>query len=304
MNERETISVLLSSYNGEKYIQPLIESILDQKCSCNLQLIIRDDGSKDKTIEIIHNIMKNHSNITLHEGTNIGVNASFYELIKIAPKSEYYAIADQDDIWLENKLQVALDAIKNKKVMLYGSASNCVDENLNLIKKENIVKRDITLYNTMIQNFIGGHTQVFTSEFADIIIKNYALEKIYAYDAYFTNVAMIYDALYYDHDSYVNYRLHGNNLVGTGTSFFDWIKKNLKRISGGQGHLYSVQFDYIADVYMDCIDKDIMNEITRFQESRNTFLRRFTYVWKMRFYRQSKKETLIFKLLYLFGGWK
>lgn len=305
IKNKDSISVLLSSYNGEKYIKALIESILNQICDCNIQLIIRDDGSDDYTIGIITKLMEKYSNIILYRGRNIGVNASFFELIKMAPKSDYYAIADQDDIWLDGKINTAIAILKsNPNLMLYGSASTQVDADLNLIKKERIVSRDITLYNTMIQNFIGGHTQVFTHKFIEIIRQKYDISKIYAYDAYFTNVAMIYDSLYYDKNSYVYYRLHSDNTVGTGTDFFDWIRKNIKRIESGQGHLYSVQFDYISREYKELMNLDVQKEITRFQKARNSFFKRFIYLFEMKFYRQSIIETVVFKMLYLFGGWK
>lgn len=299
-----TIKVLLSSYNGDKYIEDQVESILQQKVDCDLELIIRDDGSSDETISILDKLCEKHSNITFVKGKNLGVNHSFFELIKMAGKSEYYAISDQDDIWLPEKLQIAIDCLENdKNLLLYGSASMCVDENLDYISINPIIKRNITIYNTMIQNFIGGHTQVFTYSFAQIILKNYDLNKIFAYDAYFTNVAAIYSGLYFDTNSYVKYRLHANNLVGTGTNFYDWIKKNINRVKKGQSHEYAKQFEYITFVYKDKFSREELQECQRFLKSRKNIVERFVYACCMKFYRQSLKETFVFKLLYILGGW-
>ena len=118
--KKVSVAVLLSSYNGETFIRDQIESILHQVGDFSLHLIIRDDGSIDCTKNIIETIAKENSNISIYEGKNIGVNASFYELIKIAPKVDYYAISDQDDIWLPEKLQIAISALEeNPSKMLW-----------------------------------------------------------------------------------------------------------------------------------------------------------------------------------------
>lgn len=302
---KKKMTVLLSSYNGEKYIREQIESIMKQQGDFILKLLIRDDGSSDNTKLIIKEMMKKYSNIEMLEGKNVGVNASFFQLINIALSSDYYAISDQDDVWFPQKLKIAYDALeKDKTKMLYGSADIYVDKDLKYITDSPIVKRNITKYNVMIQNFIGGHTQVFTKEFAEIIKKNFDLKKIYAYDAYFTNVAVLHNALIFDERAYVYYRLHDKNLVSTGIDFFDWIKKNIKRIYRGEGHKYSVQFDYIYKTYSYLLNSEDNKNFEDFIKSKKFFLKRLVYIFNMPFYRQDKKETLVFKLLYLFGGWK
>lgn len=303
--KKDVVTVLMSTYNGEKYIKEQLESILGQEGNFFLKVIIRDDGSTDATCRIVERMIENNSDVILRKEKNIGVNESFFNLIECAPNSDYYAIADQDDIWLPNKIQVAINALKNDpKKMLYGSSSICVDEKMNYIVKNPIIYKPITLYNTMIQNFIGGHTQVFNHKFIEIIKRDYDLKNIFAYDAYFTNVAMLYNALYFDENSYVYYRLHENNLVGTGTSFIDWLEKNWRRIKKGQGHQYSKQFDYIFKKYSNLLEDRDKRQFELFIKMRRNLGLRFIYIWKMPFYRQSRKETLIFKLLYLCGGWK
>lgn len=83
-----TVAVLLSTYNGEKYLEELIESILKQE-KVNVKLFIRDDESSDSTVSII-NKYKNE-NIKIIQGKNIGPQKSFLELIKVSEKADYYA---------------------------------------------------------------------------------------------------------------------------------------------------------------------------------------------------------------------
>ena len=96
------VAVLLSTYNGEKYVGAQIHSILTQNYK-NIEIVVRDDGSKDKTVEIIKEYMQKYSNIVLHQGENLGFIKSFFELLKYED-ADYYAFADQDDIWLPNKI--------------------------------------------------------------------------------------------------------------------------------------------------------------------------------------------------------
>lgn len=304
IDKKPSVIVLMSTYNGEQYIKEQIESIFNQKGNFNISLLIRDDGSSDNTVMLLDEIMKNELRIKLIKGRNVGVDDSFFKLVEMAPTSDYYAISDQDDIWLPDKIESAINIFeKNKKLLLYGSWSTCVDSDMKEIGKNVILTKPITLYNTMIQNMAGGHTQVFNHDFLELIKKNYVRGKVHFYDAFFVNMAMIYDGFYFDNNSHVKYRIHQNNVMGTGVSFGDWIKRNIKRVKSGQSQLYSAQFDFIAEQFNSILDKEIRNEIKLLQKSRNSFMKRLIYLKKMKFYRQSSKETYIFKMLYLFGGW-
>ena len=98
----EKIQVLMSTYNGEKYLKEQIESILNQE-KVEVNILIRDDGSCDKTLKIIKELSKNPK-ISYYEGKNIGPAKSFMDLVnKSGDKFNYYAFADQDDIWMPNK---------------------------------------------------------------------------------------------------------------------------------------------------------------------------------------------------------
>lgn len=108
---KPTVSVLMSTYNGAKYIREQIDSILNQK-DVNVELLIRDDGSSDNTAEICKEYQKKNTNIRFYQGENIGVGKSFMELLKKAPEADYYSFSDQDDVWLEDKLSRAVKMIK------------------------------------------------------------------------------------------------------------------------------------------------------------------------------------------------
>ena len=118
------VAVLISTYNGKKYLKEQLDSILNQTYP-NIEIVIRDDGSTDSTLELVKEYQEKHSNIRLKEGTNIGFIKSFFKLLEMAD-ADYYAYCDQDDIWLENKIELAVNALNQadntKPNMAFGNA--------------------------------------------------------------------------------------------------------------------------------------------------------------------------------------
>ena len=78
------IAVLLSAYNGEQYIEDQVRSILNQESIDSLTIIVRNDGSKDGTVDILQRLRKEHSNIEILDELNIGLAASFLRLLEYA----------------------------------------------------------------------------------------------------------------------------------------------------------------------------------------------------------------------------
>ena len=104
------IYILLSTYNGEHYLNEQIESLVRQ-VDVNYKILVRDDGSKDST-HVILNKWQQLGFLTWYRGENIGFAESFMDLVQKAPKADYYAFCDQDDIWLPNKLKAAVEKLE------------------------------------------------------------------------------------------------------------------------------------------------------------------------------------------------
>ena len=126
------LSIAMTTYNGEKYIPEQIESILAQTIS-DFELIICDDVSKDKTIEILKKYAKKDSRIKLYcNKTNLGFKKNFEQAVKLC-KGEYIALCDQDDVWEKNHLEVLLNNIGNN--YLIAGNNLLVDQNLNSLNQ-------------------------------------------------------------------------------------------------------------------------------------------------------------------------
>ena len=223
----EKVQVLLSAYNGEKYIKKQIESILNQK-EVEVSLLIRDDGSSDKTIEIIGKLADENSNITFYKGENLGPARSFMDLLNKSNEVSYYAFADQDDLWEPKKLISAINKLKEEnKPELYMSALEIVDEELNSIEIKQ-VDGNFTFEGAMIKNFATGCTLVLNKKLRDII-KSYNPTYLIMHDSWITRVCYaIGGNVIIDEDYYIKYRQHTGNVLGYKDEGLQKLKRQFK----------------------------------------------------------------------------
>ena len=154
---KEKILVLMSTYNGEQYIKEQIESILEQD-GVNVHLLIRDDGSRDGTIEILKDYSKRYNNIEMYQGKNLGACQSFFNLMKNAGMEyDYYAFADQDDVWERDKLKAAISRIEGEEQIpvLYCGTYKLVDKELKEIPQKQ-TQKNISFGNALIESNCTG----------------------------------------------------------------------------------------------------------------------------------------------------
>ena len=109
--EQHTV-VLMSTYNGQQYLAEQLDSIMEQTYRGQITVLIRDDGSRDVTQEIAMRYPQDgDSKVVFTQAKNVGPQRSFLELIRTAPKADYYFFADQDDVWDADKFAVATEAM-------------------------------------------------------------------------------------------------------------------------------------------------------------------------------------------------
>lgn len=166
----ETVVVLLSTYNGEKYLKEQIDSVLAQE-GVKVHLVIRDDGSKDGTIQILKTYASEYSNIELLIEDNCGAERSFNKLCfytKENIQANYYAFCDQDDVWESQKLYLAVEALKSYSTHLpnlYFSNLKMVDTNLNYMRNMFADGEvDVSKRMALLQIFTYGCTCVFNRQ--------------------------------------------------------------------------------------------------------------------------------------------
>jgi len=118
------ISICLTTYNGEKHIQAQLDSIISQ-LSAGDEIIISDDGSTDRTIEIIQNYKDDRIKVFIHNKCNNFNKYPFYKITKNVEnalnhaKGDLIFLADQDDIWTSTKVQTVIHEIGNELCLLH-----------------------------------------------------------------------------------------------------------------------------------------------------------------------------------------
>ena len=209
------ITILLSTYNGEKYLEEQLNSLIKQE-GVEVSIFVRDDGSKDNTHAIL-NRWQDNGLLSWYTGKNLGAARSFFDLLQKAPDSEYYAFCDQDDVWLPNKLQRALSylSVTDSDIPnLYGAGYLLVDANLNIMKK---VTKPYLSFNTagsvMLESHTPGCTMVFNRALAKEV-KKHIPECFVFHDRWVLLVAYLLGNIHYDHFASLMYRQHENNVVG------------------------------------------------------------------------------------------
>lgn len=211
----KTILILLSTYNGDKYIEEQINSLINQE-GVKVKILVRDDGSSDRTVSILKKIQKKYD-LSIINGDNIGYAASFMTLVQIAKqyKADYYAFCDQDDVWEKNKLFVAASNLDTTEPALYLSQAKIVDEQLNPMKSS-FHKRKVKLGAVLEHNYAIGCTMVFNEPLREILsidIENMCLTC--GHDSWVYLVALSIKAhVFFDLNGYVLYRQHGSNVSG------------------------------------------------------------------------------------------
>ena len=208
------ISVCIATHNGAHYIKEQIESILCQ-LGTNDEIIISDDGSNDKTIEIL--LAFNDKRIIIYsfkqpkksKHSHIYVCKNFENALKHA-KGDYIFLADQDDWWMPNKVEKCIEALKYN-ILVVHRAEIC-DRNLNF--KGQMLYKDNFVFNNFLSLKRGkyyGCTLAFRNELLNFILP--FPKKLILHDQWIGCIAEMSGIgnVYYERTPLIKYRLHSNN---------------------------------------------------------------------------------------------
>ena len=229
------VNILVSTYNGEKYITEQLDSIFAQSYQ-DFHVYIRDDGSQDRTVKVISDYIRNQhlqDRITLTEGANVGFCRSFYELLYQAKDGDYWAFCDQDDVWYEDKLALAVTWMKGKEdqsiPLLYHSGFELGNADLSERSIYQTGTFSYRFYNSITSNlFFGFAITMNRSLYERLILAN--PEEIKYHDWF---AAMITAAFGYHHISHQVMAVHRQHAENSSPlHFFKKIPDGLKLLKG------------------------------------------------------------------------
>ncbi len=224
------VSVALTTYNGEKYILKQLHSLLFQRRAID-EVVIFDDASTDKTVDIIKDfIEKNHLRNWHFYGNkeNVGFSKNFKNAIK-ETTGDIIFLCDQDDIWYKTKVGAMLNRFESdSRIKAICSGFTFIDENDNIIRtrprithsNNNLIKFRIEPFETVkidlsticSYNISPGCTLAFTRDVKDIYLSR--TQSTCVHDWELASIAAFMDGLYFFNTPLTNYRIHSDNTIG------------------------------------------------------------------------------------------
>ncbi|MCR5272299.1 MAG: glycosyltransferase family 2 protein [Lachnospiraceae bacterium] len=288
------LQVLMSAYNGKKYIIEQLDSIFAQTYP-NVEVLVRDDGSKDNTVELLEEYKKTHSNLTVFAEQNIGLTKSFLSLVAKSD-ADYVAFSDQDDYWLPEKLEKAVKKLERiDGPALYCSNQILTDGKLNPLDNSNMPSYTAGFGNALIETICTGCTCVMNKALVDNI-KTHMPDHAIWHDWWAYLVASYIGTVVFDENAYIYYRQHGGNKLGASRSALVMIRNKWEYLKKSKGKL-GRQLEDFKRLYRDNKEKDALVDLLL--DSRKNMGSRLKLVATNKIYRQRGLDNFVVKCLYL-----
>lgn len=221
------VLVLMATYNGFKYLPEQIDSILCQR-DVSVSILVRDDGSRDETCVLLEKY-QSEGKLQWYTGDHMNVQGGFMDLMKKADTfdTDYIAFCDQDDVWDDDKLIIAVNALSeldNSRPALYYCGQRLVDGGLNFLANHELNKKR-SLETRFVLSDFAGCTGVFNKALLKEVL-SYEPEYILMHDTWILKVCLALGGnVVVDPLPHMSYRQHGGNAVGLGRSVPAYLKQ-------------------------------------------------------------------------------
>lgn len=220
--------IMMATYNGEKYLKQQLESILNQTYT-DWDLYVSDDGSSDNTVKLLESYMYKDDRIKkiLHNNKYHGAFNNFFNVMKYVKTStdvnyDYYFYCDQDDIWVNTKMETEINILSKKATpcLCYSNLNFISEDGIDLqIKMSDYTNLDLSKnpYNIFFSyRYIWGTTIAHNRSLWDFVyIDNYTGKYNISHDNYLGKTAVLVGEVEYIKDPLVMYRRTGRNVSGT-----------------------------------------------------------------------------------------
>ena len=271
------VSIAMTTYNGEKYLKEQLDSIFNQSYK-NLELIVCDDCSSDKTVEILKEYSDRFGLKYFINEKNLGYVKNFEKAISLC-NGEYIALSDQDDIWLPEKIQVLVENIGDKSVIhsdayLINESGTVFSNSYTEFSKKMINPN--SEIDMILNGCVTGCTSMFKKSFISKILP--FPDKLYVHDKFIGFSAFLENKLVYIDRPLIKYRQHSVNNIGATNvninvinKFFKFFNRNKKNSLSKFKTQYDNQKNFCEIVINQYINKltqlDEINRLYRFYEN-------------------------------------
>lgn len=300
------VDIAMATYNGEKYVRAQIQSIITQSFA-NFRLFIRDDGSTDSTVSIIREYVKKDARIHFIEDDlgNLRVSRNFEQAMSYCT-APYIMFADQDDVWLENKIDTSLSfirkvEIKNKPVLVFCNsilANEALDKEYgnNYSNNSEVGLRSFLFGNAGYQ----GAAMIFNHDLKQKALPFLANSTVHDY--HISLIGLLLGQVYFISEPLMIYRRHGNTTTKQSLTFLE----RLKCFYGGNSILYNDKMlNYLKEftsVHKVNITKENLNLLADYFEIldvKTSFFKKMNLVFKNKFVVRGSSKYLILKIFML-----
>lgn len=236
------IDILLSTYNGEKYLHEQLDSLLNQDYK-NISILIRDDGSTDTSLKIIADYIDQYPSIIklIKSEGNLGSTKSFYRLLTVS-SSPFIMFCDQDDVWLPNKVSISLDFMLlnnndlNQPLLVFTDLL-LVDEHLQSLHKTVIKSQKMGAHylskeysRLLVQNPIAGCTILLNKKAVDKVLSFGEFPQRLVHDHWIGVIVARFGKVLFLDETTLLYRQHSANQIGNAEFSMNYVYSKIQSI--------------------------------------------------------------------------
>lgn len=301
------VQVLLSTYNGARFLEEQLASLRDQTVAARMRVLVRDDGSTDDTVGLLTRFEPGPLVVDVVAGANVGVVASFAQLLREADRScSVFLICDQDDVWLPDKVERAVDAVlaqPDDVPVLYCGRSTIVDERLRPLGVTDPAPKGPSFVNGLMHNISPGHTMAMNRAMLDEGAATLRPAEVFMYDWWLYALACAVGRVIVDETPHALYRMHGHNELGYLTTPWQRFWGGVHRVLTLDRSVWSRQAYALWDAVGPRLNPADREALLAFLDqhslaSRLSFLRRHGLVY------QTKDFPFVASLLFALGRYR
>ncbi len=254
------VQVLLSTYNGERWLADQLDSVLAQT-HADLIVTARDDGSSDATPEILAAYARRDPRVQWSAGENLGVARSFLQLLSAAT-GDLVAFCDQDDVWEQDHVERGVSALAARaRPALWFSNLLVTDAGLRPVGRHDLVRRGASFTNALVENVAFGCATLLNRLAVDLL-REPLPQHVVMHDAWCYLVVSALGEVVYDPLPSVQHRQHGDNAVGVGRGRPSrWWRRVRKAWSADYVASYCRQAGELRRLHADRLPEDVRREL-------------------------------------------
>lgn len=249
---RPIVTIVLATYNGERFLPEQLESLTAQSRRPD-RLVLRDDGSTDRSVEIVQ-AWADRNSVALQQvaGPRLGPARSFMKALQVAEPADIFLFCDQDDVWQPYKIERALNLVPwgdDVAPTLCATRLEIVDEQLNPLRLS-FLPTGLSFSSAACESLLTGCTMAFNASFRELLV--HALPEhaqMHDWWCYLLATSAYGTALHFDPTPTVLYRQHGGNVLGAGPVGWSALRARGLRFIGRNSAMRSRQLQEFAKLH-------------------------------------------------------